>query len=378
MEKKKILLCSPRSATGGISQWTNAVLAHYGSIANPEVEVEWFFPAASSRQTLTSTPLPLRLWIALRNYLPLLNALRKKLKSQSYDVLHLSTSGSLGLLRDLLVARMCRKRGVALAVHYHFGRISQIMKSGGWEKRLLERVVGETDANIVMDAASYEALTEQGVKNVVCLPNPLSEKVVALIGKQGAVARVPGSLLFAGHVLPTKGVFELVEACRDIDGIRLEICGICPDETKRRLLETAGDRAGDWLTINGNHTQEEVIDKMLRCGIFVLPSYTEGFPNVILESMACGCPIVSTHVGAIDEMLAVNTSAPCGITVNPRSAAELKEAILSLLTNPSLAKELGERSRKRVSDAYSVNRVWTELAGVWKGLPSKNSGKNDG
>ena len=57
--------------------------------------------------------------------------------------------------------------------------------------------------------------------------------------------------------------------------------------------------------------------------VFVLPSYTEGFPNVIIEAMAMGKPIIATSVGAIPEML----DEGCGVVVPPKDADSLQKAL---------------------------------------------------
>lgn len=79
---------------------------------------------------------------------------------------------------------------------------------------------------------------------------------------------------------------------------------------------------------------------MLKCTVFVLPTYTEGFPNVVLESMACGCPIVATSVGAIPEML----DGGAGIVIEPRNVEQLRDAVAWVLENPERAAEMGAQA----------------------------------
>jgi len=60
---------------------------------------------------------------------------------------------------------------------------------------------------------------------------------------------------------------------------------------------------------------------------FILPSYTEGFPNVILEAMALGKPIIATSVGAIPEIL----SEECGVVMKPRDQRDIEQASLGAM-----------------------------------------------
>ena len=88
---------------------------------------------------------------------------------------------------------------------------------------------------------------------------------------------------------------------------------------------------------------------------------------MIIESMACGCPIVTTPVGAIPEMLNINTETPCGICVEPKNVEQLKAAIESFLQNDDLATSYGKRAQARVREQYAIDKVWEQLVSIWKG-----------
>ena len=162
-------------------------------------------------------------------------------------------------------------------------------------------------------------------------------------------------------------MFEIAKACKNIEGIELHLIGSVTEEIRNTLTNLAVSRnGGTWLKICGGVSHNEVINEMLSCGVFVLPSYTEGFPNVILEAMACGCPIVATTVGAIPEMLGVNTEEPCGICCPPKDVQSLQKNVRHLIDNKSEACMFAKRSVKRVNEMYAMPKVWEQLTSIWK------------
>ena len=251
-------------------------------------------------------------------------------------------------------------------MHFHFGRIPELAQQCNWEWKLLQRVVKLADVAVAMDMKSFGALRELGYSNVCYLPNPLSKGIMQQISDEATMAnRVENAVSFVGHVIPTKGVYELVEACRSIKNIDLHILGKVAPDVRARMEQIAGQ--GGWLVFEGEVDHHRVIRRMLTTSIFVLPSYTEGFPNVILESMACGCAIVTTPVGAIPEMLNIYSDEPCGLCCEPRNVEGLRSNVQWYLDHPQKAQQYAKRAVKRVNEMYAVEKVWGQLVGVWRG-----------
>ena len=289
------------------------------------------------------------------------------ISKEHFDVAHICTSASLGLVRDLIVVNAARKHGVKTCIHMHFGRIPQIMGSCGWEKKLMIRLFNRVDRIVVMDMASYNALKDAGFEKMVYLPNPLSDEVIKFAEKYGELKREPRKIVYAGHVTENKGVYELVKACSQIHPIKLELLGKCatPD-IKYKLFDCIGKNNKEWLEIPGNKPFEDIIKVMMTCTLFVLPSYSEGLPNVILASMACKCPIIATPVGAIPEMLDVGSDKPCGVCVPVKNVVALRNAIIELIDNPKKAAELSRNAKERVYGLYTMPKVWEQLAEIWQ------------
>ena len=360
---KRILLCSPMNVQGGITQWTKHIKGYYQKLKDPNVDLD-FFALDRSGYVPGKAPLIRAIW-GIRDYMGLSKRLLHKVRiNGKYDVVHLVSSASISLVKDIYILKRLEKLGIKTIIHFHFGRIPQLFEQQNWEWKLISKVVSLATSVIVIDKSTYETLKNAGFTNIYLLPNPLSPSVEHLVKENYSIERIDNKILFAGHVVKTKGVFELIDACLDIPNIELKLIGkVLPDvesELRKRWKGGKGE-----LIITNNVPFEDVIKEMLSCSLFVLPTYSEGFPNVIIESMACGCPIITTPVGAIPEMLDIGSDKECGICVEAKMVEPLKSEIIRLLSNRAYASELGDNARYRVVEQYSMDVVWNEMIRIW-------------
>ena len=364
----RILLATPyKQSTGGITRWAEHIVAKslQERTANFMLDVlPMNDPKGNDTSTALHSSLFERLRKGIRTYWQVMKALKQCLASCRYDVLHIASSGSISFLKDLWMMRFAKRHGVKCVVHCHFGRIPQVIAQRGWEWRLLQWVLHAANQVMVIDQASYEAIRAQGYSHVVNVPNPLSPEVVHRVKQTEEVVRIPRRILFAGHCIKTKGVFELVEACCRIPQIELRMLGVIMPDVETALKQLAGK--GGWVQMLGNQSFPDVLREMCQCDLFVLPTYTEGFPNVILESMACGCPIVTTPVGAIPQMLEIASDKPAGVCVPVRDVDALQHAIESLLNDPARKRLYSMRAKTYVSEKYSIDAVWSQMVAAWQ------------
>lgn len=367
MERRlHVLLCAPYGGVaGGISRWTGHVMEYYRSLQPADIDLSILTTARSAFVNINSAGWS-RIRYGVKDYLRIFREYRRQLHGELYDVVHLTSSASWGLAKDIYMLRKARAANLKTVIHFRFGRIPELSEKKNWEWKLLMKAVRLADRVVVIDRVSFETLRSAGFGHVVNLPNPVASTVGTFIEAHSkTVSRANRMLLFAGHVLRTKGIYELVEACREIPGIRLKMIGALLPGIKENLLGLAS-REGDvsWIEITGERPYEEVLKEMMKCAVFVLPTYTEGFPNVILESMACGSPIVATSVGAIPEML----DDGAGIVIEPRNVEQLRDAISELLESPEQAAAMGAKAVRRVYERYSMPAVWSQLTDLWKGM----------
>ena len=91
-----------------------------------------------------------------------------------------------------------------------------------------------------------------------------------------------------------------------------------------------------------------------RAQVFALASRWEGMPNVVLEAMACGLPVVATRVGGCVEMI---VDGETGFLVPPGDADALADRVLRVLSDPALGRRMGRAARERVGEHFSLDAM---------------------
>lgn len=368
----KVIFCSPFHQgdgyiQGGMAVWGAIIVNHYRSLSSSDVIL---IPISFDRKSYIVNKETnffkrfvkgvIELWhpisLAIKNF-----------RDNNVKAVHICSSGSLSLIKDYLLIIAAKRHNVKSIIHFHMGRIPAIIDKGGWEKRLLLLVMKKADVIAVMDTLTYDRLLNMGYTKVTNIPNPLSKETTGTVESySNKIQRFSNRVFYAGHVVKTKGVYELVEACSTINNLELRIAGRCTSEIKNELRKIwEGSSNSGQLSFLGEIPHVEVIKEMLSASCFALPSYTEGFPNVIIEAMACGCPIIATRVGAIPKMIDEFGEQKSGICVTARDIISLKNGIAVLLNDVKLSSKLSYNARARVFSHYSMDRIWNLLTDLW-------------
>ena len=139
------------------------------------------------------------------------------------------------------------------------------------------------------------------------------------------------AVVFIGRMDLRKGLRELVEAASSIHARRPNLHAyLVGDGPDAPLVESAiaDHQAGSFIHLLPGCGFDQVAIWMAAADLVTLPSYMEGCPNVILEALACGRPVVATNVGGIPEIM----SDACGRLVPPRDSAALALALDAVLS----------------------------------------------
>jgi colanic acid/amylovoran biosynthesis glycosyltransferase len=170
---------------------------------------------------------------------------------------------------------------------------------------------------------------------------------------------VEGRLRFCsvGRLSPEKGHVGLFEAFRAVlaAGIDADL-HLVGDGPMRCELETWRSALGldERIHFLGQLTEEEVAKTIADADVFVLSSFMEGLPVVIMEAFAAGVPVVAPGVAGIPELVVHRET---GLLFPPSDWEALADAMVTMASDPGLRARLAERGRRRVAEQHEITRA---------------------
>lgn len=161
---------------------------------------------------------------------------------------------------------------------------------------------------------------------------------------------------YVGRLVSDKGITELVEAMnilkRSIPGVKLLLVG--PFEERDSLAESVREQVLNDSSIFFTDLVEDTVPFYNAMDVFILPSYREGFPTVVLEASAMELPVITTRsTGCVDSIVESKT----GVYTNIDSIS-IAENVAFYFNNPAKRNEHGKNGREWVSNNFDQKIVW--------------------
>jgi glycosyltransferase involved in cell wall biosynthesis len=176
-------------------------------------------------------------------------------------------------------------------------------------------------------------------------------------------------LLFVGRLVHQKGLDLLLPALAQLQRLPWELV-LLGDGPQREPLQQMAAELGiaERVRFAGWQRGADLEAEYQHANLFVLPSRHEGMPNVVLEAMASGLPVLATRIAGNEELVLPGET---GELVPPENSAALQSALEYILPNAGLRQRMGEAGRARVEAQFS----WVSAARQYLRLMESTRGK---
>lgn len=296
--------------------------------------------------------------------LRLLHAIGKLLRTinSKCRFIYIHTSSSNGFYRKsifIIIGILFRKK---IILHLHPTHFCDFFSNTiGLRKKYIVSVLKHIDAFVVLSEESRNFFSAYYPDTpIYVVENPIN---ISEMSNRSGVAREECNLLYLGCLIRPKGVYDLVDAIELVvlhyPEIHLDFYGDREVDELRRYVEDK--KLSKNISVNGWIMFEEKIEALYRHTLLILPSYSEGIPNVILEAMATKLPIISTAVGGLREILIDGEN--CVVT-DAGSPEDLSEKILMCLRDEHLRERISHSAYLEVERKYDVKTIKPKVCEV--------------
>ncbi len=343
---------------GGIANWSAMMRRFLDKEYNEKIEYIFINSAPKKRMT-EGRNLFDRVVISGFGMLGIIREVKKTVERQRPNCIHITTSGSLALIRDYFILKYANKHGINTSYHIRFGKIPEVLSKKSFQRKLFVKNIGNANTVIAIDKRTYDALCEYGIENKARLiPNPiyLAELPKPAENKDKVIS-------FVGWLVKQKGIEELLEAWERVvneeedDGYKLRLIGPYKEEYLNELNRRF---SFERVIVTGELEHGKVLDAVNESKGFVLPSYSEGFPNAVLEAMALKTAVIGSKVGAIPEMLEDS----CGFIMEPKNVDSLHDTIIRLIKGES--NNFIDNAYNKATTIYSLDMIINNYMEVWQ------------
>ncbi|MDH3942569.1 MAG: glycosyltransferase family 4 protein [Anaerolineae bacterium] len=275
---------------------------------------------------------------------------------------------SLGHVRrerpNVILAFFGAPSGVAaLGLHWLFGLPFIVSLRGGdvpgfrpYDFALFHKLIGpllhvvwRQAAAVVANSEGLCALAEafDAHVDISIVPNGVAVEDFPAATRQWEPAR----LLIAGRVVYQKGIDLLLQALAGLKDLPWEL-DVAGDGPLLAELEILAEQLSltDRVNFLGWQEKPALAECYRSANLYVYPSRHEGMPNVVLEAMASGLPVIASRIAGNEELVLPGET---GLLVPPEDVDALRDAVRELLPDAERRASMGARARKRVEEKYT-------------------------
>jgi len=293
----------------------------------------------------------------------------KKL-GKKYDVYHLHTASFMSTYRKRFLACLIKKYKKNYVVHIHGAEYIEFYQNESAKKKCKIKKFLEDASYVIVLSEFWKRAFENvvGIKNCIVVNNCIDFEHYNSISKQYNKDFI--NFLYLGRVGHRKGMWDVIEATKILKDknytFKVLVAGDGEIDKFNELVEHNG--LHDYFVYNG-WADNKLKDHLLSVSdVLLLPSYNEGLPMSILESMASGLVILSSNVGSIPEVVIENEN---GYIIEPGHIDQLVEKMISCFDYKK-NRIISYNNKEKIKNIYDICIFEKKIETIYNELSKKN------
>jgi glycosyltransferase involved in cell wall biosynthesis len=285
------------------------------------------------------------------------------------DLVYFPIAGNLSaVLRDVTIGWIGRRGGARLLAHQHAGDIQRTLARGGRLGRLIRAGFDQCDRVLVLGERWRPLLVQAGISApIAVVPSTFRKEVFERGAAFQRTPKGPGPVrgLFVGQFGRGKGTLDLLRSLAAVRERGLDFSMTIVGPPQRPGDEAAAHALRrdlglqDVVEFTGLLLADALYQRFREADLFLLPSYNEGLPVVLLEAGLFEIPVITTAVGAIPDLVRDGEN---GLLVVPGNVDQLTAAIVRLATGHAERQRLGAQLKTDALE-FHPDRICERIAG---------------
>lgn len=264
------------------------------------------------------------------------------------------------IVRDYMLIKVAHNLGMPIMLHIHGGNYIKERNRPWYIKKLLNKIFALAKSVIVLGEEEKSILEEDfKLGNVVSLPNCIDLSAARKFNRN-IERKDTLDILYIGRIEPNKGIDYTFEACKALknEGVKFHLNFAGKEEIEGQYIPKFKEEFGEHFTFHGIVSGEKKTDVLKKCDIFLLPSFYEGLPMSLLETMSFGQIPVVTPVGSIPTVVTDKTN---GIYIRVKNSEDIVNAITELDKNRTLLQKISSEVKETIFKKFNDKKYIEQL-----------------
>ena len=342
---KKVILVSPLPPpVGGIASWTESYIKY---AENNNIKYHLINSAVVGERVQTGR-------ISYKDEIIRTKKLHDELKyysgKEKETVIHYNASCfTKGLIRDFFVLV-----GIRAPIVYQCHCNLDTNINNRLAKFMFGLICKMVDVVCVLNTSSAET-AKLYHNNVFYVPNFIDKSIL----EKKNIKKNIENVCYVGRVEKRKGIQELLNAAKSLPEICFNIIGPIEDDSFKNIYIP---NVKFW----GSVDNKEVFKILNDMDVYILPSYSEGFPLGVLEAMSCGVPVIASDVGAVKDMIGEGV----GLTIKPKSVEDIISS-LNKMSSQEIRRQMSTININKVKNFYTMDAVMKQFLNIYSSCDMK-------